>query len=538
MLQSLGPYHEWLGHRPPHDDTPAGIVTIACVIEGKGWSKLKSHVAFIAALYMSFKKGEIKSIAVIGAGASGAMALDTLVREQAFDTIKVFERREKAGGVWHVPSSYSRLNDEHVQNQPVPIGIQENDIDPPLPPPDVLPAKTKKSPQERYDATPIYSYLETNIDVHVMEFTEEPISDRATPESIARFGANTPFRHHSVIQHYVEGLFQRHDYEKYIEFRVTVERVAKSGKGWTLTLRRSEKDHDYWWQEYFDAVAICSGHYSVPFVPDIPGLVDMATTYPGSVEHTKGFRSRNDYKDLNVVIVGGNISAMDAAFDIVDHAKHVGVAMRGKPHPYFTDTVFTHPAIHRHTGIRRIDAASRSVYYYDGTVDTNVDKILLGTGYRFSLPFLKQKDVSNNRIHGLYQHVVNIEDPTLAFIGAVNAGLTFKTFEWQAVLVSRLWSGRCTLPSVEEQYQWEMDRIRQRGDNVKFTVQYPDFEEYFNTLRDLAGNDGPGRKLPVFDPSWREGFEACVALRISRWKYDIENATKEAKKGCDKQCHL
>ena len=83
-----------------------------------------------------------------------------------------------------------------------------------------------------------------------------------------------------------------------------------------------------------------------------------------------------------------------------------------------------------------------------------------------------------------------------------------------------------------------MDRIRQRGDNVKFTVQYPDFEEYFNTLRDLAGNDGPGRKLPVFDPSWREGFEACVALRISRWKYDIENATKEAKKGCDKQCHL
>lgn len=49
---------------------------------------------------MSFKKGEIKSVAVIGAGASGAIALDSLVREQAFDTIKVFERRERAGGVW------------------------------------------------------------------------------------------------------------------------------------------------------------------------------------------------------------------------------------------------------------------------------------------------------------------------------------------------------------------------------------------------------------------------------------------------------
>jgi len=487
---------------------------------------------------MSFKKGEISKVAVIGTGASGAMALDTLVREQVFDTIKVFERREKAGGVWYVLGTHDRLDDGNVTNQPTPIGVLEKDIDPPLAPPDVLPSKTEKSSQERYDTTPIYSYLETNIDVHVMEFTEEPIPDLATPESIARFGADTPFRHHTVIQKYVENLFHRHDYDKYIQFHVTVERVTKSANGWTLTLRKSEKDHDYWWQEYFDAVAVCSGHYSVPFIPDIPGLVDMATAYPGSVEHTKGFRSRDNYKDLNVVIVGGNISAMDAAFDIVDGARHVGVAMRGKAHPYFTDTVFTHPAIHRHPGIHHIDAKTRSVHYLDGTVDTNVDKILLGTGYRFSLPFLEHKNVSNNRIHGLYQHVINIDDPTLAFIGAVNAGLTFKTFEWQAVLVSRLWAGRCTLPPIEEQYQWELDRIKQRGDNVKFTVQYPDFEEYFNTVRNLAGHEGPGRKLPEFDPSWRKGFEACVDLRISRWKYDIEKARNEADKEIDKQCHL
>lgn len=423
-------------------------------------------------------------------------------------------------------------------HQSFPIGVPEKDIDPPVVAPDVLPATTKKCVQERYDATPIYSYLETNIDVHVMEFTEEPIPDLPTPESIARFGATTPFRHHTVIQQYVEGLFQRNDYEKYIEFHVTVEQVAKSGKGWTLTLRRAERDHDYWWQEYFDAVAVCSGHYSVPFIPDIPGLLEMANAYPGSVEHTKGFRSRDDYKDLNVVIVGGNISAMDAAFDIVDNGKHIGVAMRGKAHPYFTDTVFTHPAIHRHPGIQSIDGKTRSVHYLDGTVDTDVDKILLGTGYRFSLPFLKHKDVSNNRIHGLYQHVIDIEDPTLTFIGAVNAGLTFKTFEWQAVLVSRLWAGRCTLPPVEEQYQWELDRVQHRGDNIKFTVQYPDFEEYFNTVRELAGQDGPGRKLPTFDPSWREGFEACVSLRIERWKYDIERAKKEASRQSGKQYHL
>lgn len=49
---------------------------------------------------MSFKENEIKRVAVIGAGASGAIALDALLREQHFDVVRVFERREKAGGVW------------------------------------------------------------------------------------------------------------------------------------------------------------------------------------------------------------------------------------------------------------------------------------------------------------------------------------------------------------------------------------------------------------------------------------------------------
>lgn len=47
----------------------------------------------------------IKSIAIIGAGPAGAIAIDALAQEAAFDTIRVFERREKAGGCWLVISS-------------------------------------------------------------------------------------------------------------------------------------------------------------------------------------------------------------------------------------------------------------------------------------------------------------------------------------------------------------------------------------------------------------------------------------------------
>lgn len=42
----------------------------------------------------------VKRVAVIGAGPAGAIAVDALVQEKAFDVVRVFERQEKAGGCW------------------------------------------------------------------------------------------------------------------------------------------------------------------------------------------------------------------------------------------------------------------------------------------------------------------------------------------------------------------------------------------------------------------------------------------------------
>jgi cation diffusion facilitator CzcD-associated flavoprotein CzcO len=47
----------------------------------------------------------VKRVAIIGAGPAGAIAVDAFAQEQAFDRIRVFERREKAGGCWYVPVS-------------------------------------------------------------------------------------------------------------------------------------------------------------------------------------------------------------------------------------------------------------------------------------------------------------------------------------------------------------------------------------------------------------------------------------------------
>ncbi|RBQ73703.1 hypothetical protein FVER14953_20430 [Fusarium verticillioides] len=42
----------------------------------------------------------IKSVAVIGAGAAGAISAAALKAENYFDRIRVFERRETPGGTW------------------------------------------------------------------------------------------------------------------------------------------------------------------------------------------------------------------------------------------------------------------------------------------------------------------------------------------------------------------------------------------------------------------------------------------------------
>lgn len=41
-----------------------------------------------------------RRVAIIGAGPAGAIATDALVKEQAFDVIRVFDRQRAIGGTW------------------------------------------------------------------------------------------------------------------------------------------------------------------------------------------------------------------------------------------------------------------------------------------------------------------------------------------------------------------------------------------------------------------------------------------------------
>ncbi|KAK0617773.1 hypothetical protein B0T17DRAFT_495249 [Bombardia bombarda] len=460
----------------------------------------------------------VKRVAVIGAGPAGAIALDALVRERAFDIIRVFERREDAGGCWIAdtkrPSTLSNF-----------ASLAGRTADGPLAIPERLPAQTAKSDQPRFSESSVYPYLETNVDSVAMEFSQEPIPDERSALSVSLHGSGTPFRHWDVIRRYVKGVIYDKGHQDLVSYSTTVEKVEKIGAEWKLTLRESGKDTDYWWVEWFDAVVVASGHYWVPYIPAVEGLELFEKARPGSVLHSKHFRGRDLFKDKRVLVVGASVSAADIAFDLANsqtaqtpvHVVTIGHAANG----YFGGEAFNHLHIENHPSISHI-TEDRTVHFIDGHSISNVDHIIFGTGYSWTLPFLPQVPVRNNRVPELYQHVVWQKDPTLLFVGAVGAGLTFKIFEWQAVLAARILAGRAMLPSVERMKEWETERIKAKGDGPKFTMVFPDFEEYFEEVRALAGEgdtlNGVGRKLPRFQREWVRSFMEGHDLRKRMWK--------------------
>ncbi|GMG22221.1 unnamed protein product [Aspergillus oryzae] len=400
-----------------------------------------------------------KSVAVIGTGPAGAIAVDALVQEKSFDVVRVFERQEKAGGCW-------------TADGPVPI-------------PDNLPRHVPTLSQHRYFDSHVYPTLHANVAASVMEYSQEQIPDILSEWSVNIHGPDTPFRHHTVIRQHIEDLLNRNGYQDFVEYNTTVERAEKdpqTGK-WTLTLRRAGEPNglDYWWTETFDALVVASGHYAVPYVPVIKGLKEFAEKYPGSVEHTKQYRGPEKYKGKRV-----------------NHAKGpVYAVVRGKYNTYFGDEAFKHPQIERRPPISHIttDNGARTVHFENGTSVSDVDHIIFGTGFTWTLPFLPNIPIRNNRVPDLYLHVFHQRDPSLVFLGA--------------------------LPSLEEQRKWEQDRIAKKGDGPGFMMINPDFEAYFEQLRQLAGEPAegePGRRLPPFKQQWVDDFNAGHERRIRMWK--------------------
>lgn len=162
------------------------------------------------------------------------------------------------------------------------------------------------------------------------------------------------------------------------------------------------------------------------------------------------------------------------------------------------------------------------IVFEDGSVLSDVDTVIYSTGYKISFPFWNVKanggeiwDYERNKLVGSYQHTFFHDFPTLGIIGVPRV-LTFRSFEYQAIALARVFSGRGAfgLPSRKEQRQWDQDRwaLVSRERRRFHDIMWDNGETlaWLRWLFELAGLpqlEGRGRCPPVLNDETRWAIE-------------------------------
>lgn len=455
-----------------------------------------------------------KSVAIIGAGPAGLIALDAVLRENSFDVVRVFDKSPEAGGIWAFDSL-----------PPKPFGKEHGTRD-----------HTDAHENKQFSDGPMYESLITNVAAKVMEFTQEPF-----PTDLPQIEGTDParlshFRSNLSVKNWLHSFYKDKGYEEHLTLNTSVDSVNKNTRSdkWDLALRIHRPGGSVSWTESFDFVVVASGMYTQPYVPQIPGLYEFNDSVHGNVIHTRGYRSPRPYQHKKVIVVGSSISAIEVIHSILGLAQLPVISSQriNNPdrHSYLGNGPFHSPGIKVCAEIVSIDPESRTVHFSDGHSEQCVDAIILATGYTPKLDYVPSLKVDGHRVCDLYQHVIPIDDPSIALIGFICGGFTFKVYEWQAVLAARVFSGRAALPSPSEQAGWVQNRIETIGTSGQFHNISSDFEDYFNTLRLLATNCGPGRKLPIFDRKWIEMFNEGAQQKLAYFCSKSDELARE--KGC------
>ncbi|KAK7928155.1 hypothetical protein PG985_005153 [Apiospora marii] len=493
---------------------------------------------------------DIKSVAVIGAGISGVASAAHLLR-YGLD-VTVFERSSIAGGVWH-------YDPRTAQEPPYP------NEHPPAPP-EVDPS----GPLNGHDAPPKAGFDEVSI-VHAPSGPCYVGLRNNVPTSLMRSTllewpeGSEDFVSQDHLERYIQRLAEHTGAQEKTLYDTNVEFVHKAPgtAQWTLhsrTLVRLEAGEtdfqfvDRTWQ--FDAVVVASGHYHEPRVPDIPGLQDLKRRFPDRVMHSKRYRTPEIFRDQNVFIIGAGVSSLDIARESEATAKHIYQSSRGGkfdlPASLLPASAQRVAGIHSfvaHEGISSGAAALPDdspipfeVVLDDGTRLRDVDRVVLGTGYLSSYPFLGPRlqapDVpleeaggetvitaDGGVTHNLHKDVFYMPDPTLAFVGVPYHISTFSLFDFQAEVVARVLSGRAALPTeagMRRGYERRRAKMYVENSTKEFHSLWGRETEYIDELlgwvnRDAAllGYEG----MKGVDDRWRrKRVEFAEKMKeIRRW---------------------
>ncbi|THC96261.1 hypothetical protein EYZ11_004254 [Aspergillus tanneri] len=456
-------------------------------------------------------------IAVIGAGISGVVSAGHLLA--AGLDVTVFERNKAPGGVW--------LYDERRPLEPEYPADKPSEAD--------KTGKISKNAREKAflehaPPGPCYDGLRNNVPTPLIR-TKLNAWPEGTPDFVS----------HTVIQAYIQDTAEKSGVHDATLYGARVKDVSKDGETWYVTwstLREDDKTGAVEELEQisaFDAVVVASGHYHAARVPDIPGLSEAKSKWPSRIMHSKGYRKPDEFKERNILLIGGGVSSVDISREIGPVSRTVYQSTRNGDFDLS-------PAMLPENGVR-INEVSHFEVQDTGRVVSNdealpivahlksgqklcgIHGIIVCTGYHITLPFLpkyhndeihpQQADsqilVSDGtQVHNLHKDIFYIPDPTLVFIGIPYYTATFTLFEFQAIAVAAVLSGIASLPTeadMRAEYEAKVQRV---GAGKKFH-SLKDVEELY--VEDILGWINSNRAVhglsPVegHTPTWRKAKE-------------------------------
>jgi hypothetical protein len=225
--------------------------------------------------------------------------------------------------------------------------------------------------------------------------------------------------------------------------------------------------------------------------------------------HSKYYRSPTPYKDKKVLVIGNSASGRDLSMELV---KHVQLPVYQSIHSKSRwDGDEPPPGISWHPVVSEYLPNGRIVFADDTSLD-DIDTIIYCTGYRHSFPFWNEEangrpiwDYAENKLVKGYWHTFLQDFPTIGLVGVPRV-LTFRSWEYQAVALARIFAGRNTkpLPPAAEQEKWGRDRLEVvKREKRKFhDIQWETGEtlEWLGALFEWAGLgtlEGDGRLPPA-----------------------------------------
>lgn len=258
-----------------------------------------------------------------------------------------------------------------------------------------------------------------------------------------------------------------------------------------------------------------------------------------------------------MLLIGNGTSALDISRDISKDVKQIYQSIRESAHSFderylklrdeLSKTVPSN--VKQVGGIKAFKRGKDTdniqdavIEFLDGSEITDIDYIIVCTGYVFNFHFLE--DLHNDpyvnnklqintdddhvlvkdgtQVFNLHKDIFYIPNPTLSFVGIPFHIATFSLFEFQSYAVARVYSDSAKLPTENAMRSEWAERLRQKGAGREFHALGNELEmAYIRDIVNWVNRDGKvlnKRVVEGHDDEWKQVREKSLPALVEALK--------------------